>query len=224
MAGVFDNPPGFTCTPPGVDILEGGKLTPNNVVGSSHDPLQSPAVASGAASKPGGDTAGQDALHSAGVEGPDDSGARSKRPQPSQEEETLMCLLQHCICVSRPCEILGDVNAEELKAGQLLLSQNNHLYDVILTSSLIKTTNNIKLSCFVLWLYFSQHGYTFEHHQKAKTHDTCLIIPHLQHPYSLLILRMSVLDIPCLCPIATVESGMGVMVSSPGWMEKAVLP
>ncbi len=54
-------------------------------------------------SKPGGDTAGQDALHSAGVEGPEDSGARSK-------------LLQHCICVSRPCEILGDVNAEELKA------------------------------------------------------------------------------------------------------------
>ncbi len=31
-------------------------------------------------------------------------------------KETLMCLLQHCICVSRPCEILGDVNAEELKA------------------------------------------------------------------------------------------------------------
>ncbi len=27
-----------------------------------------------------------------------------------------MCLLQNCICVSRPCEILGDVNAEELKA------------------------------------------------------------------------------------------------------------
>ncbi len=64
-----------------------------------------------------GDAAGQDALHSAGVEGPEDSGARSKLPQPSQEEETLMCLLQHCICVSRPCEILGDVIAEELKAG-----------------------------------------------------------------------------------------------------------
>ncbi len=27
----------------------------------------------------------------------DDSGAHSKLPQPSQEEETLMCLLQHCI-------------------------------------------------------------------------------------------------------------------------------
>ncbi len=74
VAGVFDNPPGFPCTPPGVDILEGGKLTSNNVAGSSHDPLQSPAFASGAVSKPGGDTAGQDALHSAGVEGPEDSG------------------------------------------------------------------------------------------------------------------------------------------------------
>ncbi len=68
VAGVFDNPPGFPCTPPGVDILEGGKLTSNNVAGSSHHPLQSPAVASGAVSKPGGDAAGQDALHSAGVE------------------------------------------------------------------------------------------------------------------------------------------------------------
>ncbi len=89
VAGVFDNPPGFPCTPPGVDILEGGKLTSNNVAGSSHDPLQSFVVASGAVSKPGGDAAGQDALHSAGVEGSEDSGARSKLPQPSQEEETL---------------------------------------------------------------------------------------------------------------------------------------
>ncbi len=76
------------------------------MVGSSHDPLQSPAVDSGAVSKPGSDAAGQDALHSAGVEGSEDSGPRSKLPQPSQEEETLMCLLQHCICVSRPCENL----------------------------------------------------------------------------------------------------------------------
>ncbi len=72
VTGVFNNPPSFPCTPPGVDILEGGKLTSNNVAGSSHDPLQSPAVASGAVSKPGGDAAGQDALHSAGVEGSED--------------------------------------------------------------------------------------------------------------------------------------------------------
>ncbi len=68
VAGVIGDPPGFPYTTPGVDILEGGKLTSNNVAGSSHNPLQSFAVASGAVSKPGGDAAGQDALHSAGVQ------------------------------------------------------------------------------------------------------------------------------------------------------------
>ncbi len=98
VAGVLDDPPGFPYTPPGVDVLEGGKLTSNNVAGSSRDPLQSFAVASGAVSKPGDDVAGQDALHSAGVEGSEDAGARSKLAQPSQEAEALVCLLQHCIC------------------------------------------------------------------------------------------------------------------------------
>ncbi len=41
VAGVLDDPPGYPYTPPGVDVLVGGKLTPNNVAGSSHDPLQS---------------------------------------------------------------------------------------------------------------------------------------------------------------------------------------
>ncbi len=94
MAGFLDDPPGFPYTLPGVDVLEGGKLTSNNVVGSSHDPLQSFAVDSGAVSKSGSDAAGQDALHSAGVEGSEDAGAHSKLPQLSQEEEALMCLLQ----------------------------------------------------------------------------------------------------------------------------------
>ncbi len=62
VAGFLDDPPGFPYTLPGV-VLEGGKLTSNNVAGSSHDPLQCFAVASGAVSKPGGD-----ALHIAGVE------------------------------------------------------------------------------------------------------------------------------------------------------------
>ncbi len=68
VAGVIDDLPGFPYTPPGVDDLEGGKLTSNNVVGSSQDPIQSFAVASGKVSKPGSDAAGQDALHSTGVE------------------------------------------------------------------------------------------------------------------------------------------------------------
>ncbi len=31
VAGVVDDPPGFPYTPPDVDVLEGGKLTSNNV-------------------------------------------------------------------------------------------------------------------------------------------------------------------------------------------------
>ncbi len=62
VAGVLDDPPGFPYTLPGVDILEGGKLTSNIVAGSSHDPFQSFAVANGAVSKPGGDAAGQDVV------------------------------------------------------------------------------------------------------------------------------------------------------------------
>ncbi len=51
VAGVLDDPPGFPYTPPSVDVLEGGKLTSNNMAGSLHDPLLSFAVARGAASK-----------------------------------------------------------------------------------------------------------------------------------------------------------------------------
>ncbi len=68
VAGIIDDPPDFPYTPPGVHVLEGEKLTSNNVAGSSHDPLQSFAGGSGAVSKPGGDAASQDALHNAGVE------------------------------------------------------------------------------------------------------------------------------------------------------------
>ncbi len=39
VAGVLDDPLGFSNTPPGVDVQEGGKLTSNNVAGSSHDSL-----------------------------------------------------------------------------------------------------------------------------------------------------------------------------------------
>ncbi len=80
---------------PGVDVLKGGKLTSNNVAGSSHDPLQSFAVASSMFSKPGGDAAGQDALHSAGVVCSEDAGAYTKLPQPSQEEEDVSSSVLH---------------------------------------------------------------------------------------------------------------------------------
>ncbi len=62
VAGVTDDPPGFPHAPPGVDVPEGGKFTSYSVAGSSHDPLQSFAIAAGAVSIPGGVAAGQDAL------------------------------------------------------------------------------------------------------------------------------------------------------------------
>ncbi len=68
VAGVLDDPLGFPYTPPGVDVLEGGKLTSNNVAGSSHDPFSELCGCQQCCLQPGGDAAGQDALHSAGVE------------------------------------------------------------------------------------------------------------------------------------------------------------
>ncbi len=57
VAEVTDDPPGFPHAPPGVDVLEGEKLTSYSVAGSLHDPLQSFLIAAGAVSKPGADTA-----------------------------------------------------------------------------------------------------------------------------------------------------------------------
>lgn len=68
VAKVTDNLPGIPRTPPSVDVLEGGKLTSYNAAGSSHDPLQSFAVAGSAVSKPGNDAASQNVLHGTGVE------------------------------------------------------------------------------------------------------------------------------------------------------------
>ncbi len=112
-----------------------------------YDPLQSFAVASVVVSKPGGDAAGQDALHSAGVELSEDAGAHSKLPQPSQ----------HCICVSRPCEILSDVNAEELKAVYPL---HGCLVDGDGVCSLLCLLKSTTSSLFLLMLserWFSWH-------------------------------------------------------------------
>ncbi len=102
---------GFPHAPPGVDVLEGGKLTSYSVADSSHNPLQSFAIAAGAVSIPGSNAASQDAFHSAGVEWVEDVGTHSKFPQAPEEKEGLFCLLQHRICVSRPCEVLSDVDS-----------------------------------------------------------------------------------------------------------------
>ncbi len=93
-----------------------GSSPPTMWRGSSHNPLQSFAVASGAVSKPGGDAAGQDALHSAGCRRIWGCWGSFQTSSAVSGRRGADVPLQHCVCVSRPCEILGDVNAEELKA------------------------------------------------------------------------------------------------------------
>ncbi len=68
LARVSDDLPCFPLTSLGVDVLEGGKLTSNDVLGHLNYSLQGFLVESGAVLVPGGDAACQDPLHSATVE------------------------------------------------------------------------------------------------------------------------------------------------------------
>ncbi|XP_051558545.1 uncharacterized protein LOC127443737 [Myxocyprinus asiaticus] len=120
VSGVSDDPPSFFHTPPCIYFLEGGKLTSDDVSGSSHHPLQCFAVVGGAIAVPGRDAASQDALYSAGVEPCEDVAVHSKLPQPSQEEEALMSLLHNDFSVDGPCEFLSDVDTQELEAADSL--------------------------------------------------------------------------------------------------------
>ncbi len=62
VAGVSDDLPCFPHTSLGVDVLEGGKLTTDDVLGRLNYSLQSFPLESGAVSVPSGDAASQDAL------------------------------------------------------------------------------------------------------------------------------------------------------------------
>ncbi len=87
VAGVSDDLPCFPHTSLGIDVLEGGKLTSDDVQGRLNYSLQGFPVESGAVPVPGGDAASQDALHSATVELSEDFGAQAKFPQSPEEEE-----------------------------------------------------------------------------------------------------------------------------------------
>ncbi len=67
MAGVSDDLPCFPHTSLGVDVLEGGKLIFDDVLGRLNYSLQGFLVESGAVPVPGGDAASQDTLHSTTV-------------------------------------------------------------------------------------------------------------------------------------------------------------
>ena len=61
VAGVFDNFQGLPLIPPGLEVLDGRQLCPNDVLGRTHYPLKCLAVG-------GSDATGQDALDVAAVE------------------------------------------------------------------------------------------------------------------------------------------------------------
>ncbi len=67
MAGVSDDLPCFPHTSLGVDVLEGGKLISDDVLGRLNYSLQGFLVESGAVPVPGSDAASQDTLHSTTV-------------------------------------------------------------------------------------------------------------------------------------------------------------
>ncbi len=67
MAGVSDDLPCFPHTSLGVDVLEGGKLISDDVLGRLNYSLQGFLVESGAVPVPVGDAASQDTLHSTTV-------------------------------------------------------------------------------------------------------------------------------------------------------------
>jgi hypothetical protein len=62
VAGVFGN---FWClplTPPGIEVLDGRKLGPSDVLGRTHYPLLCLAAGGRAVAIPGGDATSQDSL------------------------------------------------------------------------------------------------------------------------------------------------------------------
>ncbi len=92
VAGVSDDLLCFPHTSQGVDVLDGGKLTSDDVLGRLNYSREGFPVESGEVPIPGSDAASQDALHIATVELSEDFGAQTEFLQSPEEEETLVGL------------------------------------------------------------------------------------------------------------------------------------
>ncbi len=114
MARVSDDLPCFPYTLLGVDVLEGGKLTSDDVLGCLNYSLQGFPVESGAVPIPGSDAASQDALHSASVELSEEFWAQTEFLQSPVEEEMLVGLRHYWLCVNSPGEVRGTRNLKLL--------------------------------------------------------------------------------------------------------------
>lgn len=79
----------------GVDVLEGGKLTSDDVLDYSNHSLQGFVVESSAVPIPGSDADSLDAFHSTALELFENFCTHTKILQSPEEEEMLMGLLHH---------------------------------------------------------------------------------------------------------------------------------
>ena len=86
VAGVFDNYQGLPLTPPGIEVLDGRKLCPSNVLSRTHYPLQCLAVGGRAVAIPGSDATSQDALDGAAVKPFEDPRTHAKSFQSPEGE------------------------------------------------------------------------------------------------------------------------------------------
>jgi hypothetical protein len=106
--GVLEDLFGFTVTPGAVDDLEGRQCAPGDALGR----LESPAVAGGAVTIPGGDTDRQDALNCASVKVCEGLKGQDKFPHSPEGKVAILRLLHHTVCVGGPFKIISDVYAE----------------------------------------------------------------------------------------------------------------
>ncbi|XP_051996094.1 uncharacterized protein LOC127653445 isoform X3 [Xyrauchen texanus] len=99
-----------------VNVFDGGKRNPDDLLSCPHYPLQGFAVRNGASPKPGSDAVAQDALNSPSIECSEDGGWEMCFPQPSKKVETLLGFLGNRASVEGPGEVLRQVNTKECGA------------------------------------------------------------------------------------------------------------
>ncbi len=88
-----------------VEVLQRGKRTANDPLSSVDDLLYSLSLCLSTAAIPYCDTVCQQALHCRAIEGLQQLLLQVVLLQHSQEVKALLCLLDNCCGVGRPCEI-----------------------------------------------------------------------------------------------------------------------
>ena len=120
VGGVSDNIPSSGHAALGINVLNGGERSLNDLLCCPHHSPHIPPGRGFAASTLHGDAAGQDALYGASLECSEDRRGQEGFPNLSQEVQTLLCLLDQYRSVHRPSQIVCDVHPQALGAADHL--------------------------------------------------------------------------------------------------------